>query len=285
MTTETEAVTWNPFAGQTTTADASTSGQHSPLRVWDNIPRHQRYVPQHSNWIDHLAEVTVEGWTPPLWLDENKSDLKHRAGKYPVSPPMEAGQKALVLDDWGNTPKVVEVVGLHNNHLVAKYGAATLYATSWLALTDDAVLSGGIAGAGPRKDALTEEEAAALDAEFEAWSHFLGYRAHKYGWCGTFENILKGVGIEPWRPGFKTVTLSVQTTLEPSDEMKALIAKSMGGDVKFDGSRVTTQVVLADVSRADYNGARWDSLLTKAGYKNFSQVRVLDNEPMEEEAA
>ena len=278
MTTEAEALTWNPIAGQTTTAGASTTGPHRPHAVWAIIPAHKRALVRGENWFEHLAEVKPEGWTPPFWVDENKIDLNRRSGKYPGSPPMEAGQKALVVDDWGSPGKVVEVVGMHDNHLVGKYGAATVYGTAWLALTDDAVLDDGITGAAGPKNALTEEEAAALDAEFNEWARFLGARAEKYGWCGTFENILTEVGVKPWRPGFKSVTLTVRTELEASDEVKAALVKAMGGEVTLATSRVDTNVVLTDVSRDDYNSSNWDSLLRKAGYKNFSNIRVTAKE-------
>jgi hypothetical protein len=267
-----EEVTWDPFGGTTTTP--ATVPVHRPAMVWENF-RSRFFTPMPTG--NTFKEFDAVTWTPPFWVQEDRVTLNRRSGKYPGCPPMEAGQKALSIDDL-YVPRVVEVVEIREGYLMAKYGDTVLQVRAWVALTDSATLTPGPRSPGNPDGALSEEEAAAVDAEFEAWSRFLGARAEKYNWCGTFENILNGVGVKPWRPGFKTVTLQVDVAIEPDEALLKVLSAQAGGEIKPATARMQTHIVLKDVSREDFNGSRWKDLLSAAGYKNFSNIYVLEKE-------
>lgn len=212
-----------------------------------------------------MIEAKPEGYTPPFYVNRAGTTRAAEA-VIPGCPPIEPGGKALVFDDWGN-PKVVVVTAMHEGEIRASHGGIPVQYRAWIAMSDAAPVMEVPSVVDPKR--LTDEEADALEAELFEWSKFLGVRADKYNWCGTFENILKDVGVKPWRPGFESVTLQVETRLDSKD-VQSLLAEKVGGETEVKSVMVNTFITINDVSREDYDNGRWQQLLQAAGYKNIT---------------
>lgn len=212
--------------------------------------------------LPFLIEATAEGYTPPFYVNRAGTTRAAEA-VVPGCPPIEPGGKALVFDDWGK-PRVITVTGMHEGEIRGMFGSIPLQCRAWVAMSDEAPLT---AAEGNAPNRLTDEEADALEAELGEWAKFLGWRAEEYGWCGTFENILRDVGVTPWRPGFKTVTLLAEVRI---DAKEIALAEKIGGESEVRSVMATTLITLKDVSREDYENSRWTPLLEKAGYKNIA---------------
>lgn len=249
---------------------------HAPTFRYVNMPPSYRIGAVPEALRQFMVEEEATGYTPPFYVDRGGS-TKSAMRPIPGCPPIEPDGKALVFDDWGN-PRVIKVTGIHNGEIRGMLGSIEIQCQAWIAMKPEAPLTVIVDPKAPAR--LTDEEAAALEAEINEWSKFLGWRADKYGWCGTFENILRDMGVEPWRPGFKTVTLQVDVRLDAKDIDAALVEK-IGGKAEVRSATVASQIVLTDVSREDYENSRWLTLLEKAGYKNMtSSIRVLAKEAM-----
>jgi hypothetical protein len=257
---EAEEVT--AVAGEEVTAPESPP--HAPTFNYANFPANHRVGAVPENLLPFLIEATAEGWTPPFYVSRTG---KTRAAVNPIPgcPPIEPGGKALVFDDWGK-PRVIEVTGMHEGEIRGMLGSIPLQCQAWVAMSAEAPLTA--TDVAVRPDRLTEEEATALEAELFEWSKFLGHYAEKYGWCSTFESILRDVGVQPWRPGFESVTLEMSVNLD-KEKASELVNESMGGEATLNSVMATTRVTLKDVSRQDYDAGRWDPLLKAAGYKNY----------------
>lgn len=210
-----------------------------------------------------MMEAEAQGYTPPFYVNRAGTTRAAHA-VIPGCPPIEPGGKALVFDDWGN-PRVIEVTGMHDGEIRGMLGTTPVQCRAWIAMSPQAPLT--VLPETERPNRLTAEEADALDAEFFEWSKYLGWRAEKYGWCNTFERILQNLGIKPWRPGFKSVTLSVDVLIDAKD---VALTEKIGGEAEVRQVRATTLITLKDVSREDYENGRWSALLQGAGYKNLT---------------
>lgn len=250
---------------------------HAPTFRYTNMPPSYRIGAVPEALRQFMIEDVATEYTPPFYVDRGGS-TKSALRPIPGCPPIEPGGKALVFDDWGS-PKVIEVTGMttHGTEIRGMLGTTPVQYQAWIAMKPEAPLTEVADPTAPAR--LTDEEAAAVEAEIMEWSKFLGWRADKYGWCGTFENILNDMGVTPWRPGFKTVTLEVNVRLNNAELGKAVVEK-IGGEAEVRSAVVSTQVVIKDVSRDDYDNSRWTPLLEKAGYKNFTVNRVLAKEAM-----
>lgn len=249
---------------------------HAPTFNYADYPAPYRVSAVPEALRPFMVEATAEGYTPPFYVNRG-GNTRSAINPIPGCPPIEPGGKALVFDDWGN-PKVIAVTGMHGGEIRGMLGATPVQYQAWIAMQDEAPLTVIEQIDGPAR--LTDEEADALDAELFEWSKFLGARAAKYNWCGTFENILNDVGVKPWRPGFKWVELQIQVKIDAKD-VDSLLTEKIGGESKVHNVVATTMVRLNDVSREDYDNGRWRPLLEKAGYKNVgSQIYVNAKEAM-----
>lgn len=263
-----------PF-GPLVTEAAPEVATHTPPLRWADVPANRRVIPMSVRHDGHFVASEPQGYTPPFWVGMDGMTLTSETGVYPGCPPMQAGQKALMLDDW-SAPKVITVTEMRESQVVGMLGDLPVMSRAWVALEDEATLSAGPLAQAP--GSLTDEEADALDKEFEAWARYLGVRAEKYGWCGTFENILGEVGIKPWRPGFKTVTLRVTSQVDPTEELSKAFTESIGGEAKAVTTRMNLLITLKDVTRDQYNAGTWTALLNAAGYRNFSDIYIHSKE-------
>lgn len=281
---------WNPFGPPLTAAEGApppvvteavttptTEPVHRPALRLADVPLDRRaVVVPTKKAMKNLLKIEDTAYAPPFWVGEggeattDKTDL-------PLCPPIEVGGKAMVLDDW-KKPKVVEVTGMHEGQIEALYGTVPIRCKAWLAVNDKAVIDSPL---NQRPGRLSDEEAAALEAEIMEWSKFLGYRAEKHRWCETFESILMDMGIEPWRPGFKSVTLQVYTEL-PAAAVKDALAERMGGEIKAERMTAVGYVDIEDVSREDFKSSRFTEYLKAKGFnvKNITQIYVHAKEPM-----
>lgn len=254
--------------------EATQASRHKPVMRLSMIPTGRKMVVP-LDMHQYLTEIKQTDYAPPGWVSA-KGNAVGTKSSWPLCPPIEAGQKAMVLDTWG-TPRIVTVTGMHEGEIEATFGTIPLRCRAWLAVTDEAPLS---TPPGQREDRLTEEQAKALEEEIDTWSKFLGYRAEKHRWCETFEDILREMDIKPWRPGFKKVTLQVHTRV-PADAMKPVVAERVGGEATAQDVEVTFLVDLEDIDRETYANGRWSALLAEKGYKNISQIYVHSKEPMQ----
>lgn len=248
---------------------------HAPSFDYAEMPAAHRKGAVPEALRQFLVEATATDYTPPFWVDRGGA-TRGTVQSHPGCPPIAIGGKALVLDDWGN-PLVIQVTGMRGGEITGMLGDTEIQCKAWVALTDEAPLTVAPEADGPKR--LTDEEADALDAEFHEWVKFLGWRADKYGWCGTFENILKGMGIKPWRPGFKVVTLQVDVTVESKD-LASLVKDRIGGEAKVNSATINTLITLKDIDRDTFDNGQWQPLLEKAGYTNVRNIYVHSKEAM-----
>lgn len=248
---------------------------HMPTFEYSQMPPSYRVGAVPESLRPFMVEATATDYTPPFYVNRGGT-TRSTTNPIPGCPPIEPGDKALVFDDWGK-PRVIEVTGMHGGEIRGMLGSTPVQCRAWIAMSAEAPLT---VVEKPDPARLTDEQAEALEAEIMEWSKFLGWRADKYQWCGTFENILNDMGVTPWRPGFKTVTLQVDVRLDAKD-IDAALAEKIGGKAEVRSATISSQVVLMDVSREDYENSRWTPLLKKAGYKNFTEnIRVLAKEAM-----
>lgn len=268
----TETTTWNPFTDVTVSppeamvqAEEVTQppAPHAPTFNYADMkpPYRTGAVPEALR--PFLIEAVAEGYTPPFYVNRTGT-TRSALAVVPGCPPIAPGGKALVFDDWGK-PRVITVTGMHEGEIRGMFGSIPLQCRAWVAMSDEAPLTAAEGDDAPNR--LTNEEADALEAELGEWAKFLGWRAEKYGWCGTFENILRDVGVKPWRPGFKTVTLLAEVRI---DAKEIALAEKIGGESEVRSVMATTLITLKDVSREDYENGQWTPLLEKAGYKNIA---------------
>lgn len=245
---------------------------HSPAFNYSEMDANYRSSAVPAALLPFLIEAKPEGYTPPFYVNRGGT-TRASVNPIPGCPPIEPGGKALVFDDWGN-PKVIEVTGMFDGEIRGMLGTIPVQYRAWVAMKDEAPLT--VMPDEPEAPRLTDEEADALEAELLAWSKFLGARADKHGWCGTFENILRDMGMKPWRPGYEWVMLAIDVPLDAKEQKGVALAKKVGGEVEVASITATAKVKILDVSREDYDNSRWDALLKAAGYKNYRNIRVHD---------
>lgn len=250
--------------------EAPIATPHKPSLRRADVPMAHRigFVPD--KWRKHLIEYPETDYAPPFWVSDEGSVTTAKT-TIPMCPPLKAGDKALVLDDWGN-PRVITVTEMQGGEIIGHSGMHHLMCKAWVALNAEAPIP---EGQKPNESGLMSEiEAAAVEKELNDWARFLGVRAEKYGWCSTFESILQQVGVTPWRPGYKTVTLQFQTTVDAKDLLSKKAKEAIGGDGEVKTATITLHHTLKDVSRTAFNNGDFRPLLQKAGYKNPSNIYV-----------
>lgn len=243
---------------------------HKPSLRRVDVPLGYRtgFVPD--KWREHLVEYPETDYAPPFWISGDGSVTTAKT-IIPMCPPLKAGDKALVLDDWGN-PRVITVTEMLGGEIIGQTGMHHIMCKAWVALKADTPIP---EGQKPDESGLMSEiEAAAVEKELNDWARFLGIRAEKYGWCSTFESILQQVGVTPWRPGYKTVTLQFTTTIDAKDLLSKKAKEAIGGDGEVKTATITLHHTLKDVSRATFNNGDFRPLLRKAGYKNPGNIYV-----------
>lgn len=243
---------------------------HKPSLRRVDVPMAHRtgFVPD--KWRKHLVEYPETDYAPPFWV----SDAGHVTTDkttIPMCPPLKAGDKALVLDDWGS-PRVITVTEMLGGEIIGQTGMHHIMCKAWVALKADTPIP---EGQKPDESGLMSEiEAAAVEKELNEWARFLGVRADKYGWCSTFESILQQVGVTPWRPGFKTVTVQFQTTINAKDLLSKKVKEAIGGDGEVQTAYITVHHTLKNVDRTTFDRADFAPLLREAGYKSPSNIYV-----------
>lgn len=243
---------------------------HRPSLRRADVPATHRtnFVPD--KWRKHLIEYPETDYAPPFWVSDGGTVTTDKT-TIPMCPPLKAGDKALVLDDWGS-PRVITVTEMLGGEIIGNSGVHHLMCKAWVALKADTPIP---EGQKPNESGLMSEiEAAAVEKELDEWARFLGVRAEKYGWCSTFESILEQVGVKPWRPGFKTVTLQFQTTINVKDLLSKEVKEAIGGDGEAQNAYITMLHTLKDVSRATFQAGDFRRLLKKAGYKSPANIYV-----------
>lgn len=243
---------------------------HKPSLRRADVPMAHRtgFVPD--KWRKHLVEYPETDYAPPFWVSED-GHVTTAKTTIPMCPPLKAGDKALVMDDWGR-PRVITVTEMLGGEIIGNSGLHHLMCKAWVALKADTPIP---EGQKPNESGLMSEiEAAAVEKELNDWARFLGVRAEKYGWCSTFESILQQVGVTPWRPGYKTVTLQFTTTVDAKDLISDKTKEAIGGDGEVKTATITLHHTLQDVSRATFNSGDFRPLLRKAGYKNPGNIYV-----------
>lgn len=243
---------------------------HRPVLRRVEVPAAHRvgFVPD--TWREHLIEYPETDYAPPFWVSD-EGNVTTSKTTIPMCPPLKAGDMALVLDDWGN-PRVITVADMVGGEITGQSGANHLMCKAWVALKADTPIPDGQA---PNESGLMSQiEAAAVEKELNEWARFLGVRAEKYGWCSTFESILEQVGVKPWRPGFKTVTLQFSTTLDAKELLSKKAKEAIGGDGEVQTATITMLHTLKNVDRATFRAGDFRPLLQKAGYKNPGNIYV-----------
>lgn len=243
---------------------------HKPVLRRADVPMAHRtgFVPD--KWRKHLIEYPETDYAPPFWVSED-GHVTTAKTTIPMCPPLKAGDKALVMDDWGH-PRVITVTEMQGGEITGQTGVHHIMCKAWVALKADTPIP---KGQKPNESGLMSEiEAAAVEKELNDWARFLGVRAEKYGWCSTFESILQQVGVTPWRPGYKTVTLQFTTTVDAKDLISDKTKEAIGGDGEVKTATITLHHTLKDVSRVTFNNGDFRPLLRKAGYKNPGNIYV-----------
>lgn len=243
---------------------------HRPVLRRADVPAGHRTDFVKAKWREHLVEYAETDYAPPFWISD-EGHVTTTKTTIPMCPPLKAGDKALVFDDWGS-PRVITVTEMLGGEIIGHSGMHHLMCKAWVALKADTPIP---EGQKPNESGLMSEiEAAAVEKELNDWARFLGVRAEKYGWCSTFESILQQVGVTPWRPGYKTVTLQFTTTVDAKDLLSKKAKEAIGGDGEVKAATITLHHTLKDVSRATFNNGDFRPLLRKAGYKNPSNIYV-----------
>lgn len=274
-----ESITTEPAPEPVVASDEAVAAEvpvepHAPTFNYADYPVSYRVGAVPEALRPFMIEAAPTDYTPPFYVNRGGA-TRSSINPIPGCPPIAPGSKALVFDDWGN-PKVIAVTGMHGGEIRGTLGDVPVQYRAWIAMKDEAPLTVPETVEAPAR--LTDEEADALDAELFEWSKFLGARAAKYNWCGTFENILNDVGVKPWRPGFNWVELQIDVRLDADD---LDLAEKIGGESKVKTIIASTIVKITDVSREDYDNGRWKPLLEKAGYKNITgSIYVHNKEAM-----
>lgn len=243
---------------------------HRPSLRRADVPMGYRngFVPE--KWREHLVEYPETDYAPPFWISED-GHITTAKTTIPACPPLKAGDKALVFDDWGN-PRVITVTEMLGGEVIGQSGAHHLMCKAWVALKAGTPIP---AGQKPDESGLMSEiEAAAVEKELNEWARFLGVRAEKYNWCTTFESILQQVGVTPWRPGYKTVTVQFQTTINAKDLLSKKVKEAIGGDGEVQTAYITVLHTLKNVDRATFQAGNFAPLLREAGYKSPANIYV-----------
>lgn len=272
---------WDPFPQPADMAAAPTEAAapevevpitppYRPVLLRADVPALSRHGFLPNLWREHLVEFPETDYAPPFWVSDEGAVTTAKT-TVPMCPPLKAGDKALVMDDWAN-PRVITVTEMVGGEITGQSGMHHLMCKAWVALKADAPIPEGQNS--DESGLMSEIEAAAVEKELTDWSRFLGARAEKYGWCSTFETILERVGVKPWRPGFKTVTLQFQTTVNVKDLLSKKVLEAIGGDGEVQEAIVTVRHTLKDVDRATYKAGDFAPLLREAGYTKPNNIYV-----------